>query len=346
MDYGKILKRSVELTWHNKLLWWLGILAALFTGGTGGFGQGMQYSMNQQDVDRFRRWAPSPGWQPPFQNLDWGRLAALGVGIILMLVLLMLVLAVLSVIVGYTSQGALVGAVDDLAAERRPTFREAIRRGWRRFLRLFAQDVLIGAATFIGAMIVLIAYAVVAGMLLTPGILMIVSKGSARGVGIAWVVLVGLVVALGLVLIIAAISAVQRVVQSYAQRASVLRLEGVFSAISSALKLLRSKPRESLLMWLWLALVSLGAGLVLLPVAVVMAIIVAAPVAGTYALSRSPLLAGLVAMPFAAVCGLVMLWVNGLLTAFRSTAWTLTYNELTAAPAPAEPKPEALPAEG
>ena len=331
MDYGKILKRSAELTWRNKLLWVLGILAALFAGGTGGSpGSGMQYTTNSEELQRL--WGRTPFPDLPFGRMpfSWEQFAAIGVGVIVLIFLAALVLAVVGTIVRYTSEGALVAAVDDLDGGRKPTFREAIGRGWKRFLRLFAQDLVIGLVTFIGVMILLVVYALVAGLLLAPGIVMIANDGGARGLGIAWVVLLGLIFGLLLILLLAAISAVTTAVQAYAQRVSVLQLEGVFDAIGSGIKLFRARWRQSVAMWLWLALVSLAIGLVMVPVVLVSLALVAAPSAGLYALSRSPLLTGIVAVPLFTAFVLAMLWVGGLLTAFKSAVWTLTYNELTA----------------
>ena len=54
MDYGRIIKRSLEITWRNKVLWIFGIAATLFgAGGGGGSGAGnnlFQYSFNKQDM--------------------------------------------------------------------------------------------------------------------------------------------------------------------------------------------------------------------------------------------------------------------------------------------------------
>jgi hypothetical protein len=330
MDYGKILKRSAELTWHNKLLWVLGILAALFSGSAGNPGSGMQYTTNSQELRRLWGNTPFPDFPVGRMPLRWEQFAAIGVGVAVLIFLAVMVLAVVGAIVRYTSEGALVAAVDDLDGGRKPTFREAIGRGWKRFLRLLAQDLVIGLVTAIGVMVLLLVYAIVAGLLLAPGIVMIANDGGARGLGIAWVVLLGLVFGLILMALLVAIGAITTAVQAYAQRASVLELEGVFDAIGSGLKLFRARWRQSVAMWLWLALVSLVIGLVMVPVVLLLLALVAAPSAGLYALSRSPLLTGVVAVPLFTAFILVMLWIGGLLTAFKSAVWTLTYNELMA----------------
>ncbi len=324
MDYGAIIKRSVELTWRNRLLWVFGILVAIFAGGAGGnAGQGLQYTFNQQDMERWRR-------TMPYGMLPWRQLAAVGVGLIIVLVLLVLVWIVVRVIVGYTSEGALVAAADDLDRGRKPTFREAFSRGWQRFLRLFAQDVIIGLIAFVVALIVLLAYAIVAGLILAPGIVAVAANGAiSRTLGIIWLVLLGIVVFVGFVLVVAAIAAAQTVVRAYALRASVLKLEGVFDALGSAWALLRARLRQSLAMWLWMALISLGIALVFLPIALLVGVLLAAPAAGLFALSRSPVLPALLLVPLLGLLALVMVWFSGLLAAFKSTVWTLTYNELT-----------------
>jgi len=82
-------------------------------------------------------------------------------------------------------------------------------------------------------------------------------------------------------------------------------------------------------MWLWMALISLGIALVFLPIALLVGVLLAAPAAGLFALSRSPVLPALLLVPLLGLLALVMVWFSGLLAAFKSTVWTLTYNELT-----------------
>jgi hypothetical protein len=110
----------------------------------------------------------------------------------------------------------------------------------------------------------------------------------------------------------------------------VLQLDGVFDAIGSGIKLFRAHWRQTVSMWLCLAAVSFVAGLAIVPVVLLLLALVAVPSAGLYALSRSPLLTGVVAVPLFTAFVLVMLWIGGLLTAFKSAVWTLTYNELMA----------------
>ena len=334
MDYWQIIKRSAELTWRNKLLWVLGILVAIFGGGAGrGMGQGLQYAFDGNRMGRYG-WG-MPNW--PYGPRGWEGFARVGIGVVLLAMLVALVLMVVSVIVTYTCQGALVAAADELDSGRKPTFGQVLSRGWRRFLRLFAQDLLIGLVVGVVAFVTLVIYAIAGGLVLAPGIVMLASDNGAHVLGMVWVVLIGLVVALGLALVLAAIVAVQKAVQAYAMRASVLALDGVFDAIGNAWKLFCAKPRQSLLMWLWLALISFGVGLVLIPVFILLAVVVIAPSAGVYALSQSALLTGAVAVPLVIVASLILLWVSGLLIAFGSAAWTLTYGELTLAAPPAMP---------
>lgn len=334
MDYWQIIKRSAELTWRNKLLWVLGILAVIFGGGAGrGLGQSLRYTFDEQRMGRYD-WG-APNW--PYGAHGWEGFARAGIGVVLLAILVALVLMVVSLIVSYTCQGSLIAAADELDSGRKPTFGQVLSRGWQRFLRLFAQDLLIGLAVSVVTFIVLVIYAIAGGLVLAPGIWMLASDSGVHALGMIWVVLIGLVVALGLALILAAIVAVQKVVQAYAMRASVLALDDVFDAIGNAWKLFRAKPRQSLLMWLWLALISFGVGLVLIPVFVLLAVVVIAPSAGVYALSESALLTSVVAVPLVIAASLILLWVSGLLTAFDSAAWTLTYGELTLSAPPAMP---------
>ena len=81
-------------------------------------------------------------------------------------------------------------------------------------------------------------------------------------------------------------------------------------------------------MWLWMALVSLGIGLLMVPIGLLIAAMLVVPAAGAYALGRSAVLPALIIVPLLALLAILVVWLGGLYTAFQSTVWTLTYNQL------------------
>src|SRR5688572_19088774 len=59
IDYGKIIKRSWELTWKNKWLWVMGLVLAVFGGGAGSSGGGGSSSSNSSNIN-LPEASPSP----------------------------------------------------------------------------------------------------------------------------------------------------------------------------------------------------------------------------------------------------------------------------------------------
>src|SRR3972149_1077783 len=93
MDIGEVLRRAWEITWKNKGLWILGILAAC-TGGGGGGGGSSSY---QQSSYQFSgdEW---PGLQRFFCNIPEETLILAAVALALVAVLLVVVLFVLGIL--------------------------------------------------------------------------------------------------------------------------------------------------------------------------------------------------------------------------------------------------------
>ena len=72
MEYGRVIKRALEIVWHHKVLWIFGVVAVFFGAGKGSGGGSagpsgtpLQYTFNQGDLERWRRGMPF-GMRPPF----------------------------------------------------------------------------------------------------------------------------------------------------------------------------------------------------------------------------------------------------------------------------------------
>ena len=74
MEYGRVIKRAIDVTWRHKSLWVFGIAAALFGAGRrgrgGGGGSGLQHVFRGEEVERWRQRFPSFGW-PPGEPWSW-----------------------------------------------------------------------------------------------------------------------------------------------------------------------------------------------------------------------------------------------------------------------------------
>ena len=342
MEFGRVIKRATEVTWRHKVLWVFGIAAALFGGGIksspGGAGQGLQYTFNSQDIERWRGTMPRfpriPGM--PFGSWSLGDASALEqllpviVGILGILAVVALIVSILGIIVRYTSLGALIGLVDEVEEREDTRFRTGLRIGWSRFLRLFAIDLIIGIVlAFVVVLFVLLL--IIGGLLVTGPIALFAGNGGSVAIlGI----LVAVAIALGLVVMMAllgmALSAIVTLVREYAYRACVVEKLGVLESLGAGMRLMRTRFRESLLMWLLLLAIDIALGLVTVPLALLAGVGLVGPAIGIYSVTRSIGAAALAALPFLLVIAIASAVIGGVYLAWRSSVWTLTFRELRA----------------
>jgi hypothetical protein len=338
VEYGRIIKRAWNVVWQHKVLWIFGIAAALFGGG-GARPRGMpgaQYSFNNGDLERWREGMP---WGPgaPFGR-EWGGMPQIEqwipvvLAIIGVLFVLGLIMFVVSLIVRYTSIGALIGMVNDVEQADGTNFRAGLRQGWKRFLRLFAMDLIIGVVGGIVAVGVVIVMLALAGLLVgLPVALLVKVIQAPNWLAILWGVGLGLVLLLLFIVAMVAVGALSSLVRELSFRASVIDQRGVFEALRDGMALVRGRFRESVLMWLLLVAINLAVGLVSLPLTLLGIGTIVAPALLAFRATESPA-AMLVAVPFVLLFGLVALFVGGVYYAFRSSVWTLTYRELKSVP--------------
>lgn len=323
MDYGRIVRRAWEITWRHKVLWIFGIAAALFSGGGfgGGGGNGAQYRMNDSDLNRWRGMVPFGG--------NWEAAVPVILAIIGVLVLLALVFAVVGIVVRYTSYGALIGMVDEVERTERTSFRSGLRRGWRHLLRVFAIDLIIGIALFFVVLVVIFltliggAFAVLPAIMLAQG-----DSGGATVVGILWGIGVGLAVLFAIIAVSVVVSAVSTLVRELAFRARVLEGQGVFASLGAAFRLIRSRLKEVLLVWLLLLAINLALTIITIPLVVIGVVGFIGPAIAAYAITESALVTLLVVIPLVLLFILIAAFLGGIYVTFQSTVWTLAYREL------------------
>jgi len=334
MNIGRILSRAWRITWRHKVLWIFGIASALFAGASGvPSPPRVQYTMNQSDLDMFGRYlpwsfrAPGPMVDPRFWN--WGAIlgGAIAVGLILFLVAILI--AIVSAIVRYTSTGALVKMVDEVEETGETGFKAGLAAGWKGLLKLFAIDLLVGLMGMVLALV--LSVIAVLGIVFAIGpAVALANAGAVRVVAVIWAVLASLGVVALLILLALAISAPITIVRELAYRYSVLEGATVFDAIGRAYRLMRSRPRASLLVWLLMVGISLVLGLLLVPPTMVMMM---AAMAGVWALlqlvTSQAILALVIATPIMLLVVLLVALVSGVFVTFGSAVWTLAYRELT-----------------
>lgn len=321
MNYGQIIERAVRITWRNKVLWLFGIALALFGGMHGGnAGNGLPYAFGNVSMQRWAQRMPS-GWE----GVGAALLAVLG-----LIVILALVWAIIGVIVRYTSMGALIGLTAKIEAGETPTFRAGVQRGWGRLLGLFGISLIIGIVGGLATSIVILVFIALGALIALPAIAMFGAGGAWVAVGVVWCVALGVAWLGVLILIAIALGGAFQVTQEYAYRACVLQEQGIFDAIGAGVALLRARLKETAAMWLLLAAIRLGLGLVLLPIVLVVMAGAGLTFGASVASARSALAGLLIGAPLALLGGLVMLLFSGVYAVFQAVVWTLFYQELRA----------------
>jgi hypothetical protein len=328
MDHIRILKRAFSITTSYRALWVFGILVALTAGGRAGAnasgGGGGNGGGSSGGV---------PGPFPPPQISPEVINALIIAGVTLLCVILLL--SVVTVIVRYVAETALIRMVDQHEASGvRVGVREGFRLGWSRAaLRLFLLDFGIGLA-------VAIAFLLLLAVAASPLLVWFTDSDAARVLGTMAAVALVIVVIFTAVVTAIALS----LLSQFWHRAVVLEGHGVREALRRGWQLLRQRLGDVVIMGLILFGLGLAWAIVLIPV--VFLLLALAAIGGglpallafavtsliTQSQGAAPwIVAVVVGLPiFIVIMALPLLFLGGLAQTFQSSAWTLTYRELLA----------------
>lgn len=342
MEYGRLIKRAWDVVWRYKILWLFGIAAAIFSGNRGG--NGIQYSLSNADIQRLWN-APWGIWgfinpQGPFipRFFDPGTIALVA-GIAL---LFGLILSVVSIIVRYTSLGAMIHIVNEVEETADTSFRSGLRKGWSQLLRLFVIDLLIGIGLIILATVLLIVFGIGLALVIGPAVL-IFQAGEAWIVpGIIWIIGTGLVWLLLLIAVAIVVGFAITLIREFAFRFSVLEGRGIFESIGDAYTFARKNLRQAGLVWLILLAINLALAIIVIPLIIVASALFGVTIAVTMNTGMNQSLALLIfGLPLLLLVIAVAMLVKGIYMAFVSAIWTLTFRELRVPQTPAEAQVEA-----
>jgi hypothetical protein len=299
MDFGYVLKRAWEIIWKFKVLWIFGILASCGqASGSSGGNSGYRFSSQNGNVT-------SPIEQF-FARLD-PTIIALLIAIAIIVVLALIVIAILLGTVGRI--GLIRGTMKAEQGAEHLTFGELWRDGLTYFWRVFGLNLLIGVIIFLAIVILTIF-----GVVLTIGTL-----------GIFALCLLPLIC-----LIVPVFWAVYVIVEQ-ANIALVVENLGITKAIERGWQVVLDNIGSMIVMSLILILgVSLiGGAIIGLPLLAVAAPAIAGVAIGTSnAIWNGLIVSGIffiVYLPF-------LLLLSGVLRAYTTSAWTLTYLRLTHKP--------------
>jgi len=327
MNHMDVLKRALRITWRNRALWVFGILFALTGGGAGSGFRGYSFGGGDggsSQASNFQRPWFFRGGDWPFggrlPSIDWPAVA----GIIALILMFILVLWIISMIIRYVSDNALIRMVDHIEETgSSDTVGEGFRKGWSRpAWRMFLIDLVVG-----------IPFAIVAIALILLGLApLLLLTIDAAGVQVLSIILtVGAMLLMIALLVVA--GAIIDVLLRIAHRQTALAGTRTIESISSAYRLIRQNLKDIGLIWLLMVAVGIGWGLLMIPVFLVVLILAGAvggiPAALIYTATKSIGWAAAIGAPLGLLTLFApLVFLGGLYAAFSSTVWTLTFRDV------------------
>jgi hypothetical protein len=302
LDYGGILRRAWQITWKNKALWLLGILAGC---GSGGSNFNFQNNFRTGDTPGGQPGGFPPELQRIFDRLDPNTVTAVVIGLICVAILLAIIVTALGVI----GRGGLIGGVQLANAQGRVSFGEGWRIGLKHFWTLFIIGLAVGVITFLAAVLTIV-----------PG-----AAFTALTFGLGGLCLLPLICVLSILAVLLG------VVAYFAQIAAVVENLSVMDAVRRAWDIIKANLGSIFVLGLILFVINFVVSLVIgLPL---VAIVVPAMFGVFAAASGEAPEAGNAALLIAGLCFVaylpILLVLGGIVQAWVTAAWTLAYEQLT-----------------
>ncbi len=222
MEYGKILKRSVNIVWQNKFLIILGILASLVSGS---FGGGAGGGGGNGDLGQF----------PELEE----EIAALAVGLIIALVCVVLVVGIVLWVISTIARGGLIASVDSIESGEKSSFRQAWSAGWHKAWTLLGIGLLPaipGLILFVGGLLAFGAYGGFFALFDEE-----FAQVGAAGLGISIALFACVLIPIMLVL---------SILRNFAERACMLEDLGVIDAYRRGTSVLMANLGEAIILFL------------------------------------------------------------------------------------------------
>jgi hypothetical protein len=292
-DFGNVLTRAWKIIWKHKVLWIFGILAGCARGGGGGGNSGYQYDQNNSN---------------PFQNNQivqqfeqFGQWLGDNLWIIIAVIVVLFLIFLFFYFLGIVGKiGLIKGTYKVEKGAESLNFGELFSESLPYFWRIFGLGFLIGLATLI---------------LFIPFILFgLFTMG------------VGLLCMIPLICILIPASWVLMVIIEQADTAIIIEDLGMFDGFKRGWEIVKANIGPNIIMALILIF---GGGIISLIISlpILFALIPLIPMVFSGSFQTTPLLiSGLCFVAYLPV----IIALNGLITAYTQSAWTLTYMRLTA----------------
>ena len=302
-NFGEVLTRAWKIVWKHKVLWIFGILASCGRGGSSGNSGGGNSGGGNNDF--------SPNLPP--QLTQWTQW--IENNLTQFIVIMVAVLCIIWIVVAFLSTIGKIGLIRGTAQAEGGAenlifgqlFSESMPYFWRMF----------GLSLILSLPLVIVLVALVAG-------LAVFAAASSGGNNVGFLAIVPLM--LGCFCLLIPVMFVIGMIARQSERAIVLEELGVMPAISRGWEIFRANLGPIILMTIILGVISFVVGLVIaIPILIIVFPTMFAFIAGG-AQNNTPLI-------FMAVCFClyfpVLLVLNGVLTAYAESAWTLVYMRLT-----------------
>lgn len=315
MDYGKILRRSWDIIWNHKFMMVLGFLAALGSGSYNWSGGGGN-SGTSFDGSEFGAF--------PQMTENLAAVLATASVVIIGLICFFFIVGILLWLLSLTAQAGLIDGASRLDAGEKVTFGEAFSAGWKKLGRMVGINIILFG---IFAVFAIIGVVVLAG---AAGISFAGAASSAddftalmAGLGVGFIALFCcLFCALFIYGIIASI------IYPFAQRAAVLEDKGVMDSIRRGWRVIRDNLGEVIVLLIIFFVIGLIVGAVTFAVFIPVVAISFAPI-GLRLFGNETIQVLDVVLATGGILCLILLGavISSVYEAFRSTAFTLAYQE-------------------
>lgn len=334
LDYLGVLKRAAEITWKYKFLWVLGILIALASGG-GNPGSSLNSQFSGSNTSQ--------------ASSNLGSMVNAYLALVLFIVVIIGVLGFVVWVLSIMANAGLIGSVAKIQKGEKTSLSDAFGIGARSFFRMLGVIILGGFLGMLGFIefLVCLGSVIIAGV----GAGMMLSNDQTMIFGVFCLVAAILIGVFLLVVVIAGIAAktvAVAVIEIFAFRFLVIKKTKVVESIREAMKLISARMSQTVVMYLLLMLVSVVTGIILL-IPGLLLFMLAFPVLISGIMAKN---IGIISISVGLffIMGLVMVFLNGILQTYMSSAWTLAFLQLTkedsgsrAGTIPALPKTSAAP---
>lgn len=339
MDHVKVLKRAWEILKQYRVLWIFGLILALTTASTGSqssfqfsgddVSPEYQYQLPEGSglgelVELLERWFSGGGWHPRLLPV---------VAFFVVLLLAAIALAVIATIARYVAETSLIRMVDQYEETgEKLRFRQGWKLGWsREAWRLFLIDLAVFFPVFFGV-IILLGLAALPLLSWVTGSNVVGVIGTVASIGLFFLVIFAIII----------VSVLLGLLVRFFRRVCVLEKVGVGAALRQGYALVRQNWKDVGIMWLVTVGISIGWGLLMIPVIFLLLAAgalfggaVALLVRGLAGLVMGNLAAWIVAAVFGIPLFILVLaapasFLSGLKEVYMSSTWTLTYRELHA----------------